>query len=389
MKENYILPQKFELKQIKISDITFPTPDLKNIAESKAVVIGKWIIRWIESGLSDKSLAVKNLLPSKADFAYFLGVSVGTMQNAFRYAEDLGYLESKQCIGTMIKDKNCADGGLRKLTSKRETAINEIKKYIINTKFKAGENLPPSRTVALLIGCSANTTRLALEYLCAEGILEHKFKNSRESGWKVISTDFDRETIKSVEQKTLVEKVTSDLKEYINDNYKIGSKIPSHSELSKILKASIKTVHDALAVLIQDGILLPHRGRYGTTVIKMPYDTSKNDKKERSIFAPAQDTAFYYYEKTQNRIKDMIAKNYEPGDRFPSILELAKTLDLSPNTVRKAYQNLAKEGYLAFSRGRYGGTFVVDIPETGEETFKWLAVNPQYAEVYNIGKNKN
>ena len=71
MKENYILPQKFELKQIKISDITFPTPDLKNIAESKAVVIGKWIIRWIESGLSDKSLAVKNLLPSKADFAYF------------------------------------------------------------------------------------------------------------------------------------------------------------------------------------------------------------------------------------------------------------------------------------------------------------------------------
>ena len=50
---------------------------------------------------------------------------------------------------------------------------------------------------------------------------------------------------------------------------------------------------------------------------------------------------------------------------------------------------LAKEGYLAFSRGRYGGTFVVDIPETGEETFKWLAVNPQYAEVYNIGKNKN
>ncbi len=384
MKENYILPQKSELKQIKISDIIFPTPDLKNIFESKAIVIGKWIIRWIESGLADKSVEINNLLPSKADFAYFLGVSVGTMQNAFRYAEDQGYLESKQCIGTMIKDRSNSSSALRKLTSKRETAINEIKKYIINTKFKAGQNLPPSRTVALIIGCSANTTRLALEYLCREGILEHKFKNSRESGWRIVTTDFNYELNESVKQKTLVEKVSCDLKDFIAQNHKIGDKIPSHSELSNILKASIKTVHDALSVLIKEGILLPHRGRYGTTVIRMPYEKQKNEKKERSIFASAQETAFYYYEKTQNRIKEMIAKNYEVGDKFPSILELAQTLDLSPNTIRKAYQNLAKEGYLAFSRGRYGGTFVVDIPETGEETFKWLAVNPQYAEVYNI-----
>ena len=384
MKENYILPQKSELKQIKISDIIFPTPDLKNIFESKAIVIGKWIIRWIESGLADKSVEINNLLPSKADFAYFLGVSVGTMQNAFRYAEDQGYLESKQCIGTMIKDRSNSSSALRKLTSKRETAINEIKKYIINTKFKAGQNLPPSRTVALIIGCSANTTRLSLEYLCREGILEHKFKNSRESGWRIVTTDFNYELNESVKQKTLVEKVSCDLKDFIAKNHKIGDKIPSHSELSNILKASIKTVHDALSVLIKEGILLPHRGRYGTTVIRMPYEKQKNEKKERSIFASAQETAFYYYEKTQNRIKEMIAKNYEVGDKFPSILELAQTLDLSPNTIRKAYQNLAKEGYLAFSRGRYGGTFVVDIPETGEETFKWLAVNPQYAEVYNI-----
>ena len=117
MKENYILPQKSELKQIKISDIIFPTPDLKNIFESKAIVIGKWIIRWIESGLADKSVEINNLLPSKADFAYFLGVSVGTMQNAFRYAEDQGYLESKQCIGTMIKDRSNSSSALRKVGS--------------------------------------------------------------------------------------------------------------------------------------------------------------------------------------------------------------------------------------------------------------------------------
>ena len=225
---------------------------------------------------------------------------------------------------------------------------------------------------------------MALEYLCGEGILEHKFKSSRESGWKLITTNIETSSIKEIEQKTLVEKVCTDLKDFITKNHTIGEKIPSHAELSNILKASIKTVHDALSILINEGILLPHRGRYGTTVIKMPNDKNNNKhKKEMSIFAPAQATAFYYYEKTQNRIKEMIAKNYEIGEKFPSILELSKTLDLSPNTIRKAYQNLAKEGYLAFSRGRYGGTFVIDIPETGEETFKWLAVNPQYAEAYS------
>ena len=113
----------------------------------------------------------------------------------------------------------------------------------------------------------------------------------------------------------------------------------------------------------------------------MPNDYSMNEKKETSIFAPAPDTAFYYYERTQNHIKKLIAENYAIGSKLPSIHEFAKQLDLSPNTIRKAFNNLAKEGYLAFSRGRYGGTFVIDIPETEEQAFKWLAVNPKYAEV--------
>jgi DNA-binding GntR family transcriptional regulator len=114
----------------------------------------------------------------------------------------------------------------------------------------------------------------------------------------------------------------------------------------------------------------------------MPYDNVFENKKETSIFAPAQDTAFYYYEKTQNHIKQMIAQNYEIGSKLPSIMELSKQLDLSPNTIRKAFNNLAREGYLAFSRGRYGGTFVIDVPEIDAGSFKWLAVNPKYAEIY-------
>ena len=378
MKENkYILPKKSSLHQIKTADITAELPQLKNITESKAVAIAKWLMNWIDN---DKNVKPNFLLPSKPELAYLLGVSIGTIQNALRYTEDFGYVESKQCIGTLIKDRNNNKNSLRKLTSKREIAISAIKKYIINNNFKTGQILPSSRNISAQIGYSANTTRLALEYLSTINILEHRFKNSNENGWIIKSTDFSIDA--SMEENiSLVKKVEKDLKDYITTNLKVGDKLPAHEALSKQLSVSIKTIHDALKILIDEGILLARRGRYGTTVVKMPDDKNIPIKKETSIFAPAVDTAFYYYEKTQNHIKKLIAENYEIGSKLPSIIELSKQLDLSPNTIRKAFHNLAKEGYLAFSRGRYGGTFVIDIPETDEQAFKWLAVNPKYAEV--------
>lgn len=365
---------KSSLNQIEINDINENLPDLKNIKESKAVTIGKWLTNVISK---NKKVMPNSLLPAKPDLAYMLGVSIGTIQNALRYIEDLGYVESKQCIGTIIRDKNSDE--LRKLTSKREIAINAIKKYIIDNGYKVGNSLPSTRMIASEINCSANTTRLALEYLSTSGILEHKYKNSDEAGWNIKSLDFSTDEISN---STLVKKVEDDLKSYITNNLKPGDKIPAHEELSKKMSVSIKTMHDALKSLIDEGILLARRGRYGTTVLKMPNDNNVSIKKETSIFASAPETAFYYYERIQNNIKKMIAENYEIGQKLPSILELSKQLDISPNTIRKAIHNLAKDGYLAFSRGRYGGTFVIDIPESEEETYKWLAVNPKYTEIY-------
>lgn len=377
MNMKYTLPQKSNLEQLKINDINDSLPDLKNIKESKAVTIGKWLTNVIKT---NKAIKPNVLLPTKPDLAYLLGVSIGTIQNALRYIEDLGFVESKQCIGTIVKDQNNSESSLRKLTSKREVAITEIKRYIIENDLKVGENMPSSRVLAKIIGCSANTTRLALEYLGTINILEHKFKNSNETGWEIISTDFALDEIAG--NNTLVKKVEDDLKEYISQNLKTGDRMPAHAELSSKLSVSIKTIHDALKVLIDQGILFARRGRYGTTVLKMPSDAGIGEKPETSIFASAPETAFYYYERTQNHIKKMIAQNYEVGSRLPSIKELSKELDLSPNTIRKAFHNLANEGYLAFSRGRYGGTFVIDIPETEEQAFKWLAVNPQYTQTY-------
>jgi DNA-binding GntR family transcriptional regulator len=375
----YILPRKSSLKQIKISDINSPLPDLKNIKESKAIAIGNWLANVIKT---NKAIKPYTLLPSKPDFAYLLGVSIGTMQIAFRYVEDLGLIESKQCIGTLVKDLNNKEESFRKLTSKRELAVTAVKKYILDNSLKSGDYLPSPRAISKIIGCSSNTVRLAFEYLSAINILEHKFKNSNETGWVLISTDFTIEEVPD-NSDTLVQKVEIDLKNYINKNLKVGDRMPAHAQLSQELSVSVKTIHDALRLLIDEGILLARRGRYGTIVLRMPTNSNIPEKPETSIFASASETAFYYYEKTQNHIKKMIAENYEIGSKFPSILTLSKELNLSHNTIRKAYNNLAKEGYLAFSRGRYGGTYVIDIPETAEQTFKWLAVNPKYAEVYN------
>ena len=373
--------KKEDLRQIKISEIDFALPDLKYTKETKAIAISKWIISWIENDLLTGKVKINDLLPTKPEFAFMLGVSIGTMQNALRFVEDAGYVESKQCIGTVIKDRN-QESKMRKLTSKREITIEEIKKYIKKQKYKNGQILPSSRTIAKDIGSSPNTTRLALEYLCKEKILEHKYKNSNDSGWVVKTSNFNLEK-EYIPQTTLVKKVEADLKNYITENLKIGDRLPAHFELAQKLNVSIKTIHDALKCLSDEGILLSRRGRYGTSVIKMPDDKTIDIGIETSIFAKAQETAFYYYERTQNSIKKLISENYSIGDKLPSIMELSREMDLSPNTIRKAFQNLAKEGYLTFSRGRYGGTFVIDIPEIETQGFKWLAVNPNYAKSLN------
>jgi DNA-binding GntR family transcriptional regulator len=381
--EKFLLLDKSELKKLSIKNVSIPLPDLKDIFESKAIVIANWLADWLDVDYKAGKIKETDLLPQKAELAYHLGVSIGTMQNAFRYLEDKGYVESKQCIGTMVRDRKKPANSVRKLTSKRDICTELIKKYIVDSKMKIGQKIPSSRILAQAIGISANTTRLALENLCSMGILAHSYQNSNETSWVLKSKEFSvQKNVESSQQITLVEKVERDLENYISKKLSVGEKLPAHEELSAEFKVSIKTIHDALKSLVKKGILLPRRGRYGTTVIKLPNEQVISDKKEMAIFASAQDTAFYNYEKTQNHIKTLIANNYQIGSKLPSILDLSKELDLSPNTIRKALNNLADDGYLRFVRGRYGGTFVMDIPDTSAQSFKWLAVNPKYVEVY-------
>ncbi len=398
-KNEFAKIEKSELNRIEISQLPKEIPDFKNTFEAKDSIIKKWLTDWIISGLKKGGLKPNSLLPKKQDLAYYLGVSVGTVQSAVRCVEDAGFLESKQRIGTIIKEAGTSNPIIRKASSKREKVIIQIKKYLVDNGIKPGDSLPSARFLAAEIGNSTNTIRLALDFLASQGIIEAKAFRTNDSNWilkklpEFSAAETNQLNNKSKENDeitadTLVYKVERELKEYIRENYKIGDRLPAHQELSEILKVSIKTVHDAMKTLIDEGYLLARRGRYGTTIIKIPNnDSDKNIMQplnETSIFASAAEAAFYSYQKIENEIKKFITANYEIGDKLPSMDDLSKQFDVSSNTIRKALQNLSKQGIVNFSRGRYGGTFVMDLPEDEtEESFRWLAVSSDYTISYN------
>ncbi len=365
---DYVYYKKNELKKIKVSDINISCPDLRNT--NKAQTIADWLSTWIdENDISD------TLLPTKAEFAYALGVSLGTVQNVFKILEDRGYILLKQRIGAIVKQTK-GEQIIRKQTTKTDMAVETVKEYIQTSGMQLGEKFVSSRKLSRITGIPLNTVRLSVNKLVNDGILK-----LTEDGLVLNKVDF--EVNKMVASETLVNKVKHDLKKYISENFKIGEKLPPHSILAEKFKVSIKTIHNAIKLLEKEEMVLSRRGTYGTIVINTSMNSAFEPKREMSIFASAQDTAFYHYEKIQNRIKRIISENYGIGSKLPSIREFSERLDLSPNTIRKALNNLAKEGILRFSRGRYGGTFVIDMPDVEEQTFRWLAVNPRYAQKAN------
>ena len=66
----------------------------------------------------------------------------------------------------------------------------------------------------------------------------------------------------------------------------------------------------------------------------------------------------------KNRIAYLIATGqYTAGDRLPTVRALAVDLDISYNTVNRAYMDLEREGYITTRKGR--GTFVAERNDVG------------------------
>lgn len=66
----------------------------------------------------------------------------------------------------------------------------------------------------------------------------------------------------------------------------------------------------------------------------------------------------------KNRVAYLIgAGNFVAGDKLPTVRALAVDLDISYNTVNRAYMDLEREGYISTRKGR--GTFVAERRAVG------------------------
>lgn len=382
---------KAALIRVEVNQLPKEIPDFQAPGATKDTLIAEWLKNWIVDSLQKNIVTENHLLPKKGEIANYLGVSVGTVQNAIRYIEDEGHVESKQRIGTLIRDAQNSGQRMRKQTSKRDQAVVAIKQYIVEQAFQPGQTLPSAREIAKTINSAPNTTRLALEYLSGIGILKSLGNRGNKANWALrVIPDVEAGSMCAIESETLIDQLERDLKKLIAESFEINEKLPSHLELSDIFKVSIKTVHDAMRRLAEQGILRSKRGRYGTYVVRKP-DATKLMPMDTGIFIPAEEVSFYNYEKVEQHLKLLIRQNYKVGDKLPAMGVLSKELDVSSNTIRKALQNLAKEKMVSFSRGRYGGTYVTRVPEIrdGEESnksFTWVSINPETVKTYRNTK---
>ena len=60
----------------------------------------------------------------------------------------------------------------------------------------------------------------------------------------------------------------------------------------------------------------------------------------------------------------------QPGDKLPSVRELAATLAINPNTIQRAYRQLEMEGWIVTVPGK--GCFVARDEQLAEEEKKRL-----------------
>lgn len=371
----------FKNNKLTVNDLPKQLPDFKNSELPKDRLTEKWLTDWIVNSIKAKRINVGDILPKKNVIAQYLGISVGTVQNAIRYTEDKGYLQSKQRTGTLVAEFSGHTDVIKKQTSKRDVTVFKVKKYIVENGIDSV--MPPASEIAKSINVSTNTVRLAYLNLCDTGYLKYTSGKSGKKVLKVVNIPDVSTDNKAQISKSLVDKTTEDLSNFITKNLKKGDKLHTRAELAKLLEVSIKTVHDAVNILEAKGILLSRRGRYGTVIVKMPEEAEIfQPMKERSIFAKAEDAAFYRWEKIENKIFDMIKTEYEAGMKLPSMEELSEKFDVSTNTIRKALKILSEKGIVDFERGRYGGTFVIDIPESTENSvYEWLAVTHDFAPI--------
>ena len=72
------------------------------------------------------------------------------------------------------------------------------------------------------------------------------------------------------------------------------------------------------------------------------------------------------YSQIEGGIREQIlAGILRPGDKLPSVRELAASLTINPNTIQRAYRDLEQQGWIATVSGK--GCFVCDKTPSREK----------------------
>ena len=72
----------------------------------------------------------------------------------------------------------------------------------------------------------------------------------------------------------------------------------------------------------------------------------------------------------------------QPGDKLPSVRELAQKLSINPNTIQRAYRELEMGGYIQTVPGK--GCFVCGIAETPD----WSNLDKAVSQLLSQGVSR-
>ena len=77
-----------------------------------------------------------------------------------------------------------------------------------------------------------------------------------------------------------------------------------------------------------------------------------------------RDTRPIYSQITDGFREQLLSGVLQPGDKLPSVRELAATLTINPNTIQRAYRELEAQGWIATVPGK--GCFVCGVPSDAD-----------------------
>ncbi|KRN02066.1 transcriptional regulator [Levilactobacillus senmaizukei DSM 21775 = NBRC 103853] len=90
----------------------------------------------------------------------------------------------------------------------------------------------------------------------------------------------------------------------------------------------------------------------------------------------SHESGLAYYEQLVLRVKQQIVQGIlRPGDKLPSVREMARQEQLNPNTVSKAYKQLESQHVINTVHGR--GTYVADTTTTPGDSAQVVATKKQ------------